>query len=429
LENVIFSIENYEIVLGQLLALIVLILLWIMILFKGYSTFFKLLGFRDINRHNRLKSLVSLSINMIFLILIVKLLGLNYILISAREYDLNVLNILIAILIVQVARSLDWIARDLIDTSEEEFSNQMRPLTRKESLGSRLVHIILIGLATLLLIENFKLDWGFRIPVGENSLQIHISNIIMAILAIVLARLLYWLVTTVFLRSFYNAREVDEGVRYAFNQLIGYIIFFIAVLFALQNLGVNMNLIWGGAAALMVGIGLGLQQTFADFFAGIVLLFERSVKIGDVLELNDTKGIVSKIGLRTSVILTPRGQSLVIPNSQLTNQQVINWTHIGSNLRFEVSVDVAYGTNTDLVKGLLLEVANSTKGVLKSPKPFVRFNNFGDNALQFAVYFFSTRYLDIEDVKSEVRLEINRVFESNAISIPFPQRDIWIKKE
>ena len=231
----------------------------------------------------------------------------------------------------------------------------------------------------------------------------------------------------IFLQGFYQAKNVDRGVRFALNQLLGYVVFAIGIIIALQHLGINMSLMWAGAAALLVGVGIGLQQTFADFFAGITMLFERSVKIGDVLELENFRGIVKRIGLRTSVLITPEEKRLVIPNSKLTNNKVNNWSQSSRGLRFSVQVGIAYGSDTDLVKKILLNVANKTSGILKTPKPFVRFDDFGDSALVFTLLFFSKSYMHVENIQSDLRFEIDQRFKENNITIPFPQRDVWMK--
>ena len=120
--------------------------------------------------------------------------------------------------------------------------------------------------------------------------------------------------------------------------------------------------------------------------------------------------------------------SIVVPNSKLVNDSVKNWTHFVDHVRFDVSVGVAYGSDTKLVKKLLLTATNEHHQVLDYPVPFVRFNNFGDSALEFTVYYFANRYLIIEDIKSDIRFRIDELFKEHGVSIPFPQRDIWIRK-
>ncbi|MBT8189983.1 MAG: mechanosensitive ion channel, partial [Bacteroidia bacterium] len=191
--------------------------------------------------------------------------------------------------------------------------------------------------------------------------------------------------------------------------------------------GINMTLPLGGAAALLVGIGLGLQQTFNDFISGIVLLFERSVSVGDVLEFEGTVGTIKEIGLRSSIVETRENISLIVPNHLLVNNKVINWTHFSDKVRFEINIGVAYGSDAALVKKILLDIADQNPYVLQYPSPIVRLKQFGESSLDFTLYFFSRNYMVIEDIKSDIRLEINRMFNEFNITIPFPQRDVHMK--
>lgn len=424
LNNTIFEFGSYTISLGQLVLALIMVVLWAFSFFRARQYVYQFFNIDRYEDKSKFYTLLGWAIHILFIILVAKSLGLDYVLFESEHIRFSVINIMLAILIIQVARALDWMGQHFINSSTAKIHGSGIKVTS----GSRIVQTILILFAILLLIENFDLDKGFSTSLGsDESMIIHLSNIIMATLVILAAKLFHWIVTRIFLQGFYNSQSVEQGIQFAFNQLLAYIIYTIAIIIALQNLGLNMNLIWGGAAALLVGIGLGLQQTFADFFAGVVLLFERSVKMGDVLEMNDTKGVVQKIGLRTSVIVTPREQSLVIPNSNLMNQTVTNWTHLNNKLRFEVRVGVAYGSDTKLVKSLLLQSVEKNPYILKSPAPFVRFMDFGNSSLDFGIFFFSTNHMSIDDILSDVRFEIDHLFRENGVTIPFPQRDVWIK--
>jgi small-conductance mechanosensitive channel len=228
------------------------------------------------------------------------------------------------------------------------------------------------------------------------------------------------------LYRFYKEKDVNVGGQYAINQLLKYVIYVAAFVISLQYLGINMTLILGGAAALLVGIGLGLQQTFNDFFSGLVLLFERSVAVGDILDVDGHVGVVKRIGLRSSLVETLANITVVVPNSHLVSQSVINWTHFDSKVRFDIPIGVAYGTNAQLVKEILLEVAEQNPYILDKPAPFIRFNAFGESSLDFILFFFSKNYLVIEDIRSDLRFEINKAFLENNISIPFPHRHVIV---
>ena len=236
--------------------------------------------------------------------------------------------------------------------------------------------------------------------------------------------------TQLILFTYYKKNKVNVGSQYAINQLMKYVLYIFAILMAMESLGIQMTIFLGGAAALLVGVGLGLQQTFNDLISGIILLFERSIEVGNVIELTGGMvGTVRRIGLRTSAVEMRENITVVVPNSKLITENVINWSHTDDKARFIVQVGVAYGTDTKLVKELLLKVARDNVYVLSSPGPGVRFTNFGDSSLDFHLIFWSRNFLVIEDIKSDLRFEINEVFLENKISIPFPQRDVWIKKD
>lgn len=347
-----------------------------------------------------------------------------------NEFSLTISKILTAIVIVLLARIADSIISARLD---EEIKDRGKDLDsdpyEHDSRGARVVQYIIVVICGYFLLKNFKfLNYSIPVDVKDGiEIAIKISDIFIALLIILLAQLLVWASTSFFLKGFYKRKSIDIGKQYAYNQLFSYLIYFFAVIFALQNLGINMTLLWTGAAALLVGIGIALQQTISDFFSGIVLLFERSVQVGDFLEVGSEAGTLLRIGLRASAIETRENKTIVIPNSKLVNDNVVNWSNIEELTRFDVSVGVAYGSDTDLVQKLLLEAAKGVSNVSKYPKPFVRFLDFGESSLDFKLFFFSKEFLRIEDVKSNMRLNIDRIFREHEINIPFPQRDLWIK--
>lgn len=377
---------------------------------------------------------------LILLIGYIKALGLDFVFYPSdgttdtEGIVLRISHFVFALLIYALARISDWVVNQILvkkyyenlDESSGEF--QSRQISVSKSVVSKTVRYIIGILASILLINNFDLDFQiFQYQIEDKVLSFRISKILVAILIILIGRLIVWLVTQVLLHGIYRQRKMDAGSQFAVNQILKYVIYVITILFAINALGINMTIIWGGAAALLVGIGLGLQQTFNDFFSGLVLLFERSVAVGDVLEINGDVGNVVRIGLRSSIIEMRDNQSVIVPNSQLVNEVVHNWTHFTDKVRFQVDVGVAYGSDTALVKRLLLEAVNNHSLVLSYPKPFVRFNDFGSSSLDFSIYFFSNTYPNIDDTKSDIRFDIDRLFREHNIEIPFPQTDVWVR--
>lgn len=220
-------------------------------------------------------------------------------------------------------------------------------------------------------------------------------------------------------------KKVEEGRRYAINQLIKYFFYFFGFLIAVQTAGFKLSVLWAAGAALLVGIGLGLQQTFNDFASGIILLLEGSVQKGDWIEVGNTVGEVKRIGLRTSLITTRRNISIIVPNSKITVDNVINLSHDNDRVRHSVTVGVAYGSDLQMVKKVLLECAARHSKV--SPGAFVRLIEFNNSSIDFELLFWSDEYMQIEDVRSDLRFMIDNGFRKYNITIPFPQQDLYIK--
>lgn len=282
--------------------------------------------------------------------------------------------------------------------------------------------------AVLLIISILDIDFKLiSFTISKNEFTLRVSNIISAILIMLLARIIIWLVVRIFLSRIYANQKIDSGSQFAITQLFQYIVYFIAFLLILNVMGMNPTLIAGSAAALLLGVGLGLQQTFNDFFSGILLLFERSVEVGDVVDVEGLVGTVRRIGLRTSQVQTLDNLTVIVPNSKLVTNTVTNWSHTDYLARFSVSIGVAYGTDTTLVKNLLMEVAKSHEKVMNFPSPFVRFVSFGNSSLDFELFFWSSELVPIENIKSDLRFAIDASFRAKGVEIPFPQRDLWLK--
>ena len=179
-----------------------------------------------------------------------------------------------------------------------------------------------------------------------------------------------------------------------------------------------------GSAALLVGIGLGLQQTFNDIVSGIILLSERTIKIGDILEIDDEIIKIEQIGLRTSKGMNRDEISVIIPNSLITTNKVINWSHQSMMTRFRIRVGVAYGSDVNLIIKLLEESALEHPDISKQEHVEARLVDFGNSSLDFQILFFSKNIFRIEKVKSDIRKIIYRKFNENKITIPFPQMDV-----
>lgn len=229
-------------------------------------------------------------------------------------------------------------------------------------------------------------------------------------------------------KGIYRSKRLDIGKKYSLNNLIRYIIIVIAFGWIMEDLGFDLKIILAGSAALLVGVGLGLQNLFGDFVSGIILLVDSSVKVNDVIDVNGLVCEVREINLRTTLVLTRDDKFMLLPNTQLTKNELINWTHSISSARFEVSVGVDYSSDIDKVMAVMKEVCVQQQGVLLAPEPFVRFNDFGDSSLLFTVYFWCENVFRVEKIKSQLRHDLFNRFRQEGIAIPFPQRVVHIQK-
>ncbi len=259
---------------------------------------------------------------------------------------------------------------------------------------------------------------------GDHSIQVH--NFVTVLLVIVITKIVLWIIKKALYRG-YKTKKIDTGTTYALFQIISYVLWIIAISLTLEAFGVKITLLLAGSAALLVGVGLGLQQTFNDIISGIILLSERSIKVGDVLEVDGEVVKILSIGLRTSKGLDRNDISIIIPNSLITTNKVINWSHQSKKTRFSIDVGVAYGSDVDKVIKLLEECATDHPEIYKGDHVEARLAGFGSSSLDFQLLFYSRNSFRIEKMKSDIRIIINKKFTENDIVIAFPQLDLHVK--
>ncbi len=290
----------------------------------------------------------------------------------------------------------------------------------------------LVALALLLAVIGLDLGGFLNYPLvsstnENNNFLLTPRMLFVALVVVVIIRLLLMGLERVF-TSDRHFREKDSTKSKTVFRFVTYLIWVIVFLILLTQTGVNLTILWGAGAAVLVGVGFGLQQIVADLISGLFLLFEGNLREGDVVELtNGVIGKVEHIGIRTSKVLTRDDYIMIIPNTQFIIKEVINWTHNEEKTRFHIDIGVAYGSDTRLVEQVLLNVASHHKEVSRKPKPFVRFENFGDSSLDFQLFFWSKNNFRIENIKSAIRFSIDDQFRENNIQIPFPQRDVHLQ--
>jgi small-conductance mechanosensitive channel len=221
--------------------------------------------------------------------------------------------------------------------------------------------------------------------------------------------------------------RLDPGVRQSFVTLFGYVGLVVAALVGVSVLGVDLSNLAIIAGALSVGVGFGLQSIINNFVSGIILLFERPIKTGDWIVTASGEGIVRRIGVRSTEIETFDRSSIIIPNSELVASTVTNWTHGGALGRIKVPVGVAYSSDPDRVRDILLACARANPHILQHPEPFVVWQDFGASSLDFELRAFVRNITDGIHVRTELRFAIFKAFREAGIEIPFPQQDIHIR--
>ncbi|HKL27342.1 MAG TPA: mechanosensitive ion channel domain-containing protein [Desulfuromonadales bacterium] len=256
---------------------------------------------------------------------------------------------------------------------------------------------------------------------------ITISHLAVAVIAILLSLLMSKLVRSTLQKQLFKKIEIDQGLEYALLRFIHYVILVVGVYIGLKSINIPLGALIGLFAVIGVGIGFGLQNLASNFISGLILLFERPVKIGDRLELNDVWGDVRQINLRTTLIETPDKISIILPNSRLLENEVINYSYGDPMIRLRIPVGIAYGSDCEKAADLLVQVALDNDRVLNDPKPKTWFREFGDSSLNFVLLCWIPNAANKYDITSELNHGIDRIFRENGVEIPFPQRDLHLR--
>jgi small-conductance mechanosensitive channel len=275
------------------------------------------------------------------------------------------------------------------------------------------------------LLDSFGFDYGHvRISVWRAILVI---GVILAVL--VVARLLSSGVRRIFRR----ATRLDPTQQLLGEKIVGVVVWTVCILFGIDILGIDLTALTVFSGAFGLAVGFGLQKTFGNLLAGIILLMDRSIKPGDVIAVNDGSGApavgqVNRIGMRAVSVTTRDKKEYLIPNENLMINQVENWSYSSREVRLKVPVSVDYGSDIVQVEQLLLQAAREVPRILKRPAPTVWVTSFGDNGIHFELQVWITDPEEgIGDVRSDVLKHLWRIFKENKVRVPFPQREITVK--
>jgi potassium-dependent mechanosensitive channel len=305
--------------------------------------------------------------------------------------------------------------------------------TNRDRLARRLIFVLGVTVALVWIHSTLKLftvregvyeaissALNYQIKVGSASFSV--SNFVAFVLTLVIGYLVASVIRAILSEGILPRLTLAHGLPNAIATITHYVLLVLIFFFALAAAGVELSKFTIMTGALGVGLGFGLQNVVNNFVSGLILLFERPVRVGDLLEVKGVGGQVTKIGFRSSTLHAFDGSDVIIPNATLTSEQVTNWTLTGTRRQILLNVHVAYGNDPTNVRDLLHKTVADQSDVLKVPAPTALFLGFGDNALNFEVRFWAPRPEVVPELKSEVALSIARALSEASIKVPAPQQ-------
>ncbi len=296
---------------------------------------------------------------------------------------------------------------DKILIMSQDESNKIKDIVDKDIWGS---------------IKEF-LDLGIHIGEGDRAINITVGLLLMITVAFIITSFVLKWMRHIFTRKM----VLDDKLKFiSLFKFIKYMAYVVVVLITVSMAGIDITILITASAALFVGLGLALQELFQDVIGGIFIIVDKSLSVGDIIEVDGRVGKVLEIKLRTVRALTRDDKVVIIPNHKFIRDIIFNYTQNHKTTRESIKVGVAYGSDVQLVTRILDEIAQIQKGILKNPKPFVLFEDFGDSALLFSLNFYITDSFIAPKLKSEVRYRIDAKFREHNIAIPFPQRDVHL---
>ena len=277
------------------------------------------------------------------------------------------------------------------------------------------------------LIEWLKTTWNYELfHLGDS--QFTTKTFLLLVLSLFLLFYISSKIRKILVNKVFPRYDLDIGVSQSIATIVRYLLIIVGLIIIFQTTGIDLSALGLLVGALGVGIGFGLQNITNNFISGIIILFERPIKVGDRIELDNLAGNIVEISARATTIITNDNIAVIVPNSDFINSRVINWSHNNKNVRLNFPVGVSYNEDPARIRKLLLEVVAENHGVLITPQPYVLFEAYGDSSLNFILQVWTSTYTDRPNIlKSELYYEIFTKFKENNVEIPFPQRDIHLK--
>jgi small-conductance mechanosensitive channel len=275
--------------------------------------------------------------------------------------------------------------------------------------------------------EEFDAFWHYPLFRMSSGNAVTVSQIVLAAAVVVLGLVLTWYLRRVLGRQLERSK-VDPNAALAIERVFFYSVLVLLFITALGMLRIPVTALAFVSGAVAIGVGFGAQAVINNLISGWILMSERPVRIGDFVEIDDNRGVVESIGNRSTRIRRVDGVHLLVPNSQMLERMVINWTLVDRRFRTSVRVGVAYGSDVRLVEKLLYQAVGEHNEVLPEPKPMVVFEDFGDNALVFEVLFWcqARAERELRMIRSDVRFRLDALCREHGVVIAFPQRDVHL---
>jgi len=275
--------------------------------------------------------------------------------------------------------------------------------------------------------EDFEKYWNFPITRLSTGVELTLSQVVLTVFVVIVGLILAWFLQKVLARQLAKA-SVSPNVSQTIQRVFFYTVLIVLFITALGMLRIPITALAFISGAIAIGIGFGAQNIINNLISGWILMSERPVRIGDFVEIDNNRGVVETIGNRSTRIRRIDGVHLLVPNSQMLERMVVNWTLVDRKFRTSVRVGVAYGSPVRLVEKLFHQAVNEQAEVLRAPAPTVIFEDFGDNALVFEAFFWceSTGEKGLREIRSDIRFRIDELFNANSLVIAFPQRDVHL---
>ncbi|MEJ2656036.1 MAG: mechanosensitive ion channel, partial [Desulfobacterales bacterium] len=276
-------------------------------------------------------------------------------------------------------------------------------------------------------ISQIKNIWNMELWVIDDQ-AVTVKKLIMALITLIIGLIFIKRIISLWVRRLLIRTHMKETTTAAIEKITNYIIVFLIVLFALRVVNIPLTLFTFLGGAVAIGVGFGAQNLINNFISGFIIMAEQPIKIGDLIEIEGNFAMVEEIGARCTRIRTGGNVQILVPNSSFLEKNIVNWTLSDKEVRANITVGVIYGSPVREAERILLQAADEHKRVKKAPKPFVLFNDFGDNALIFNLYFWISmnRIMDRRIIESDIRFHVDELFRKAGIVIAFPQRDVHL---